>query len=158
MGLVTMFNGIDILQMQDYVKISVQIYTERISEKYLALWMTMSHSSEYPNPLPHRPKMMQDILNAEGSPDTKLQDALAKKMGFGYRNGIGELIYAMITCHPDLSYSVVRCLQYSAKPHEIHYHAVRHMLTYLYQTRTNGMYYWCATPNMLLPKVPPYPE
>ena len=100
----------------------------------------MSHNSEYPTPLPHRPKIMQDILNAEGSTDLKLQDALAKKMGFGYRNGIGELIYAMITWRPGLSYSVVQCLQYSTKPHEIHYHAVRHMLKYLYQTRTDGIY------------------
>ena len=78
-------------------------------------------------------------------------------MGFGYRNGIGELIYVMITCRPDLSYAVVRCSQYSSKPHEIHYHAVRHMLKYLYQTRTDGIYYWRATPNMMLPQVPPPP-
>ena len=80
MGLVTMINGIDVLQTQNYVKILVQTYIERISEKYLNTWMTMSHNLEYPTPLPHRPKMMQDILNAEGSPVVKLQDALVKKI------------------------------------------------------------------------------
>ena len=62
----------------------------------------------------------------------------------------------MIMCRPDLSYSVVRYSQYSSKLHEIHYHAVSHMLKYLYQTHTGGIYYWRATPNMLLPKVPPH--
>ena len=91
--------------------------------------------------------MMQDILNADGSTDEKGQEDLAKRMGIGCYNGIGELIYAMVKCRPDLSYLVVRCLQYSSKPHEIHYHAVRHMLKYLYQTRTDGIYYWRTTPN-----------
>ena len=63
---------------------------------------------------------MQDILNADGSTDEKVQDGLAKRMGFGYRNEIGELICAMIICIPDLLYLVVRCSQYSFKPHEIH--------------------------------------
>ena len=31
------------------------------------------------------------------------------------------------------------------------------MLKYLYQTRADSIYYWRATPNMLLPKFPPPP-
>ena len=101
--------------------------------------------------------MMHDILHAEGSSDEKIQEDLAKEMGFRYRNGIGELIYAMITCRPYLSYSVVCCSQYSSKPHEIHYHAVRHMLKYLYQTQIEGISYWRITPNESLPNIPPPP-
>ena len=78
MGLVTMFNGIDVLQNRDYIKISVQTYIERFLEKHLNSWMAMSQTSEYPTPLPHRPKMMQDILNTEGSSDEKAQTDLAK--------------------------------------------------------------------------------
>ena len=44
MGLVTMFNGIDVLQTQEYVKILVQTYIECISEKYFNTWMTMLES------------------------------------------------------------------------------------------------------------------
>ena len=86
--------------------------------------------------------MRASYLAAEGNPDKKHQKDLAKKMGFGYRNGIGELIYAMITCRPDLSYGVVRSSQYSACPHEIHYNGVRHMLKYLYHTKNDGIYFW----------------
>ena len=39
MGLVTLFNGIDVMQMQDYTKISVETYLERICEKHLVTWM-----------------------------------------------------------------------------------------------------------------------
>ncbi|KAL7523787.1 hypothetical protein ACHAXR_000330, partial [Thalassiosira sp. AJA248-18] len=76
-------------------------------------------------------------------------------MGFGYRNGIGEAIYAMITARPDLSYAVTRSAQYSACPHELHYHGVRHMLKYMYITRDDGIYFWRATPNDHLPYAEP---
>jgi len=79
----------------------------------------------------------------------------AKDAGFGYCNGIGKLIYAMITCRPDLSYAVVRASQYSACPHELHYNGVKHILKYLYLTRDNGLYYWRETPNKDLKYVPP---
>jgi hypothetical protein len=56
-------------------------------------------------------------------------------MGFGYQSGVGELIYALVTCHPDISYAVVRCAQNSIRPTEIHYHVVKHILKYLYLTK-----------------------
>ena len=37
MGLVSIFNGVDVLQTKPYVKILVQIYIERISEKIFNL-------------------------------------------------------------------------------------------------------------------------
>ena len=117
----------------------------------------MTQASEYPTPLPHWQQMMHNILHAEGSSDEKIQENLMKKMGFGYRNGIGELIYAMITCRLDLLYSVVRCSQYSSKPHEIDYYTVHQMLKYLYQTRTDSIYYWQTTPNESQPNIPPPP-
>ena len=114
MGLVTMSNGIDVLQTRDYFNILVQTYIERIPEKHSNSWMKISQNLEYPTPLAHCPKMMQNILNAGGSTDEKFQEDLAERMGFGYHNGIGELVYAMITCCPDLSYLVVCCARNTA--------------------------------------------
>ena len=102
MGLVTMFNGIDVQQTRHWIKISVQTYIERICEKNLTSWMKMNNISHSPTPLPHKHKMLQDILHAKGYDDPKVQATLAKINGFGYRNGIGELIYAIITCQTDL--------------------------------------------------------
>ncbi len=76
-------------------------------------------------------------------------------MGFGYRSGIGKLIYALVTRRPDLSYAVVRCALNNIFPAEIHYHVVKHILKYLYLTHDDGLYYWRAQPNESLPAVAP---
>ena len=39
-------------------------------------------------------------------------------MGLSYRRGVGELMYDMITYHPDLSFAVVKLVQFSACPSE----------------------------------------
>jgi len=74
-------------------------------------------------------------------------------MSLNYRRAIGELIYALLMCRPDLSYTVIRSAQNSAAPHEIHYHGVRHILKYLYLTRDDGIYFWRLEPNKDLPAV-----
>ena len=106
-------------------------------------------------PLPVQKNFLKDFLANKGSTDEKDQDQLAKEMGFKYRSGIGELIYAMITCRPDLSYGVVRAAQFSVCPSKIHYHGVRHLLKYLYATKSDGIYFWRTSPNESLPHVPP---
>ena len=50
----------------------------------------------------------------------KLHDA-----HFNYRQVIGEAIYAMTTCLPDISFAVIKMSQYSANPAEIHYKVAR---------------------------------
>lgn len=155
MGKVTMFNGIDVLQTRDYIKISVQTYLERICEKHLRNWMNLHKMPNRPTPLPTRDEFMKSFLSAIGSKDEKVQAELAKKYTFGYRSGIGELIYAMITCRPDLSYATVAAAQHSANPAECHYNGVRHILKYAYLTRTDGLYFWRPEPNSNLDYVEP---
>ena len=140
MGLVDLFNGVSITQTRDWIKLSVKTYLERIMEKHRSTWMKTDATPDTPTPLPARRTFMRDFLSAVGSDDEKAQTKLAKEMGFGFRNGIGEIIYAMTTCRPDVSYGVVRASQYSVKPVPIHYHGVRHMLKYLWHTRDDGIY------------------
>ena len=123
--------------------------------KHFAAWMKAEKTPDYPTPLPYQRSFMQEFLTAEGDPDEQAQRRLAKEMGFGYRNGIGELIYAMITCRPDLSYAVVSLSQYSLCPAPVHYHGVRHMLKYLWYTRNDGLYFWRPEPRTDLPEVEP---
>ena len=134
-----MFNGLDIVQSRHYVKVSCQTYIERIMDKHLKSWMTVKDKPAHPTPLPSTSSFLKMFLSAVGDPDEKHQAALAKKMGFGYRNGIGDLIYPYITCRPDLAYATVRSSQYSACPAEIHYSSVHHILKYLYYTWTDGI-------------------
>jgi hypothetical protein len=76
-------------------------------------------------------------------------------MGFGYRSGIGEFIYALVTCHPDISYAVVHCAQNSVYPAKIHYHTIKHILKYLCLTKDDGLHYWRTSPNDCLPATDP---
>ena len=65
-----------------------------------------------------------------------------KQFGFTYRQGIGELLYAMIACRPDISFPLIKLSQYSTRPALIHFKAVQQLYKYLEQTPTEGIYYW----------------
>ena len=95
------------------------------------------------------------FLAATGTTDEKEQRKLKKEASFGYRSAIGESIYALDTCRPDLLHAVVRSAQNSACPHSIHYHGVKHILKYLYLTKDDGIYFWRQTPHSSLPAKPP---
>jgi hypothetical protein len=74
-------------------------------------------------------------------------------MGFGYRQGIGELIYAMVTCRPDNSFPVIKLSQYSTRPTRLHFEAVKHIYRYLNATKTEGIYYWRKEERLDLPDI-----
>jgi hypothetical protein len=46
-------------------------------------------------------------------------------------------------------------MQSSVCPHEIYYHAVKHILKYPYLTKDDGLHYWQSTPNDTLPAAEP---
>ena len=54
---------------------------------------------------------------------------------FNYRRAIGKAIYAMVTCQPDISYAVIKLVQYSTNPAAVHYQAVQHLFQYLALTK-----------------------
>ena len=84
-GLVTLYNRLDILQTRDYIKVSCEMYINRISELHLAQgWMKAYLISDRPTPLPTTPQFMKALQSEEGDPDDKAQLTLAKKMGFSY--------------------------------------------------------------------------
>jgi len=97
---------------------------------------------------------MKALQTDEGDPDPIAQRNLEKKMGFSYRSGIGQLVYAMVCYHPDLSFATVKLLQHSTCPGKVHFEGVRHTLKYLYQTRSEGLYFWRTTPRPELESIP----
>ena len=72
--------------------------------------------------------------------------AIEESKGFSYRQAIGELIYAMVTTRPDISFPVIKLAQFSTNPAGIHYDAVKDVFLYLYSTKTEGIYYWRKKP------------
>ena len=77
--------------------------------------------------------------------------ALETRKGFSYRQAIGELIYAMVTTRPDISFPVIKLSQFSTKRRGIHYDAVKEVFAYLYATKSDGIYYWRKRPIEDLP-------
>jgi hypothetical protein len=75
-------------------------------------------------------------------------------MQIKYRAGIGELIWAMTTCRPDLAYASVKLSQSNSTPSECQFHGLKHAIRYLYTTRHEGIYFWCTTALPKLPKGP----
>ena len=107
-----------------------------------------------PVPFPSGSEFHRAFQQAKGSTDPKVQLQLQKEMGLGYRQGIGELTYAMVTCRPDLSHSVVKCAQHSACPSDKHYHAIKHVFKFLHHTKFDDIHYWSLSPNDSLANVP----
>jgi len=146
-GFLDMYNGIDFIQTRYYIKISCTMYIKKICDKYLESWMrNYTSTDDPPTPLPTDPTWLKKFNAATGDPDPKAQARLAKTMDIGYRSGIGELIWAVTTCRPDMAYASVKLSQANACPHEHHYHGVKHALKYLYSTKNDGLYYWRTAP------------
>lgn len=154
LGQVTMYNGVNVTQTKHYIKISCESYIDKISERHMALWMQGYNVPLHgATPLPTTSGFMKSFLSAVGVSDNQAE--LEHRMKFSYRSAVGELIYALVTCRPDISPAVVRCSQACVNPHEIHFHAVKHVLKYLYLTKSEGLYFWRGTPNDHFPDVPP---
>jgi hypothetical protein len=150
-----MYNGVDVHQTRDYIKLTCTTFIDKISEKYLATWMKhMYASSSHPTPFPSDANWWRDFNAAIGDPDPKEQATLAKSMQLSYRAGMGEMIWAMTTCHPDVAFASVKLSQSNSCPHKIHYHGLKHALKYLYSTREDGIYYWRPSPRLDLKEGP----
>jgi hypothetical protein len=150
-----MYNGVDIHQTRDYIRLTCTTFIDKISEKYLATWMRhMYASSTHPTPLPSDATWWWDFNAATGDPDTKEQATLAKTMQLNYWAGVGELIWAMTTCHPDVAFASVKLSQSNLYPHKIHYHGLKHALKYLYSTWDDGLYLWRPSPRLDLMERP----
>ena len=50
---------------------------------------------------------------------------LQLEMGINYHQGVGELLHAMVTCRPDISFPVIKLSQYSINPACEYYKALR---------------------------------
>jgi hypothetical protein len=154
-GHLDMYNGVNVHQTRDYIRLTCTTFINKISEKYLATWMKhMYASSTHPTPLPSDATWWRDFNAATGDPDMKEQAALAKTMQLNYQAGVGELIWAMTTCHPDVAFASVKLSQSNSCPHKIHYHGLKHVLKYLYSTWDDGLYFWQPSPRLDLMEGP----
>ena len=157
LGMISRFNGVDILQSRNFIKLSNETYIDKVLENHQK-WLKNATPLPSIRPIPMRDntEYIREIENSSPLDSTE-KDLLEEDIGFTYRQAIGELIYAMVTCRPDISYAVIKLSQYSVRPARIHYQAVQQVIKYLACTKTRGIYYWRNSPNYSL-KLHPSPS
>ena len=150
-----LYNGVDIVQTRHYIKLNVKTFVEKVFAKHIATWMKTSYPAPHRStPLPPNDEWIKKFNSATGNPDPKVQATLQKQMQLSYRSGVGELIWAMTTCRPDLAYTSVKLSQSNSCPAEDHYHGLKHALKFLYNSRDDGIYFWRPIPRLELPDGP----
>ena len=149
LGRLTRFNGMDITQTKHYIKLSNRTYIEKFQKRHEWLHTETHPMHQFPIPM-NADNSYQRQLEQAPIPTEEEIKALEKEMGFGYRQAIGELIYAMVTCRPDISYATIKLSQYSTRPTRIHFEAIKNIMRYLKYTIDDGIYYWRQEPNKIL--------
>jgi hypothetical protein len=150
LGTLTKFNGLDILQTRDYIKIYCESFLDKVLRQHGWEETTKQH-----NPIPMRnDTAYQAQLESATLPSTPEEQQQLQDENFNYRQAIGEAIYAMTIARPDIAFAVIKLSQYSANPAKIHYQAVRQLFKFLALTKSRGIYYWRKIPVPALPAMP----
>lgn len=146
-GITTGFNGVDILQTQQYIKLSCESYLRRFL-KYHGWDTTPSRDHRMIDGNHHREPLSSAELvrlqTARGPPleNTPEATSLSQRLGFSYRSVLGELMYAYVVGRLDIGYSITQLAKYCQAPSEGHYQALRRIALYLRQTIDWGLHFW----------------
>ena len=152
LGLISRFNGVDVHQTRHYIKIYNETYIDKILKNHP--WLnTKKPSAHFPLPMRADNDYIRTLEEAEPLTEHERQQ-YESDIGFSYRQAIGEIIYALVTCRPDISFAAIKLSQYSACPSKIHFDAVKDIYRYLRATKEDGIYYWRKEPQMDLPLGP----
>ena len=157
LGRLDRYNGVDVTQSKHFVKLSNATYIHKIREGHHSWLQHQKPLSAKPIPMHSDTSYIRQLEEAIPPVTEEEQRKLQLSMGINYRQAIGELIYAMISCRPDISFPLIKLSQYSNKPAKIHYEAVKHLLQYLFETPHEGLYYWRSEEHEQLPPLP-FPE
>ncbi len=153
-GLYQRYNGIDVFQTRDYVKLSCESYIDRMLQTHG--WdAPASNERDCSTPVPIQPSVASHLMTLEGPPEkTPEAKAIVAKKGFSYRNVLGELIFAYVICRLDIGYSVCLLARFSERPHEEHFDALKGICKYLRRTKSWGIMFRRLSPLDGLPDVP----
>ena len=156
LGIINRFNGVDIQQSRHFIKLYNKTYIRKILRD--KNWLNASIPGNHTKYLPmHNDRTYNKSIETSDPISPSELPSVEKEFGFTYKQGIGELIYAMVTCRPDISYPLIKLSQYSTKPARIHFEAVQSMYQYLKDTIDEGIHYWRKEPREDCP-IDPVPQ
>jgi hypothetical protein len=134
------FNGLDILQTADGIKLSCGTFIRKLKAAHG--WNETS--SKFLEPI--SPSMLKELESTEGPPvDSEEGKLLRKKNGFNYRGVIGEIVYPYIICRPDYGFAVSLLSRFNTCPAQCHYDAAKRCLKSLIRNPDDGIWYWRRT-------------
>ena len=140
LGVIDRFNGLQIQQTQDYIKLHNSDYVRKIIKKHN--WDKETPAPNDPVPMRYDSTYLHQLETTIGPTDPKSRNELEERMKFSYRQALGEILFAMITCRPDISFATIKLSQYANSPAEIHYTALKNVFRYLRNTVDDGLYFW----------------
>jgi len=152
LGLIDRFNGMDIHQTRYYVKITCEKYLYKMIKAHD--WLLTGPHPIHPVPLPADAAYLKRLEQAVMPQSIPAKVTLQQRMGFKYRQVMGEVIYPTMKCRPEIINHAIKLSQYLENPAEEHYHALRDLVAYLAATIEDGIYYWRKQPVMELPEGP----
>jgi len=153
MGLIMRYNGIDVQQTKHYIKIHCGKYIGKMTQAHL--WLTtMPASHRMPLPFSSDKKTLAELLNCQTPATYQERLELERRMGIKYHHAMGDILYPMIKCHPDISAHVILLSQYMANGEPHHYLALKQLIQYLSVTADVGIHYWRKAPHSPLPEAP----
>ena len=148
LGVIDRFNGMDVSQTKWYVKLHNKTYIRKILENKQHLLEGKVHT--FPIPMHSDSEYAKQLETAESLSEEELKN-VEKEFKFSYRQAIGEILYALVTCRMDISFALTKLSQYSTKPARVHFEAVAALYRYLHATENDGIYYWRTQPRQDLP-------
>jgi hypothetical protein len=142
-SLLDSFNGIQVEQSQQYIRLYCTDYIDRLIIKHK--WDNLStidrDSSNVKEPLPA--SLVKQIDIDTGPPEHSTEALLIQtQVGFKYRQLLGELIYAYVICRLDIGYVLTKLAQFSQCPSLVHYTCLKRIALYLRSTKDWGIIYW----------------
>mmetsp|Transcript_29198 Transcript_29198/g.41778 ORF Transcript_29198/g.41778 Transcript_29198/m.41778 type:complete len:582 (+) Transcript_29198:2850-4595(+) len=152
LGIIDRFNKMDIQQTRHYVKLTCTKYLQKVIKNHRDL--LTNPINILPVPLHADSTFIKQLEQAPVPNTTTEKLQLKQKMGFNYRQIIGELIFPMMKCRPEIAAAAIKLSQYMENPAEIHYKATLGILEFLSTTIDDGIYYWRREPCMDLPERP----
>ena len=100
-GLLTWFNGVDVTKTRHYIKLSNAVYIKKILKNHAWLDCDPHPPATFPLPLKPDAEYARKLETATLFTNQERQ-VYESKIGFTYHQGIGEVIYALITYQPDI--------------------------------------------------------
>ena len=98
---------------------------------------------------PISPDALKQVFDQKGPAEgTAEHKQLKNKTGFSYRTLLGEMMYAYVTCRPDIGYAITLLSKFSSNPSEYHYSCLKNLVRYLCATKSWGIQYSRPQRNM----------